>query len=364
MPLSLSQAQTLTCPQCNTPFNSDIWLIVDAGERPDLAARCRDGSIHIVACPNGHGGMMGAPLLYHDRSKKQLFLAYPPNMTEEQVQQVGGQLVGRLRGQMLILPGSEYLEMPQALPLEFLGAAIDDKLDQVVAELEKQSAQAQALSQDPAVAAALQVLSQHDALGQTILQWMNFEAWDASREFFWEHPEIAGEEADEVFAALRDIALAREDAEMLEDLDVHVEIVRAARASGIDVAYQRYLVTDDDGEPQGDPRAELQARFQELGIHSQADLERLLPDHPELEHLIQRVMQTEDPLLQAINQLMTARSPQDVAFLVRNHPVLLTDEGMNALREIMSNALAQGDTEMVKQLQARIETLEQLKAGS
>ena len=56
-------------------------------------------------------------------------------------------------------------------------------------------------------------------------------------------------------------------------------------------------------------------------------------------------------------------SPQDVAFLVRNHPVLLTDEGMKALREIMSNAESQGDTDMVKHLQARIETLEQLKAG-
>ena len=60
MAISFSQTASLTCPQCNTPFNADIWLIVDAGERPDLAAHCRGSSIHVVTCSNGHNGMIGA----------------------------------------------------------------------------------------------------------------------------------------------------------------------------------------------------------------------------------------------------------------------------------------------------------------
>jgi len=63
MPISFSQHVDLQCPECNAPFRAEVWLIVDAGERPDLAARCRDGSLFAVTCPNGHTGALGAPLL-------------------------------------------------------------------------------------------------------------------------------------------------------------------------------------------------------------------------------------------------------------------------------------------------------------
>jgi hypothetical protein len=66
MPLSFSQTDSLTCPECKSPFNAAVWLIVDAGERPDLAARCHDGSIHVVTCPNGHGAMLGLSSLNHN----------------------------------------------------------------------------------------------------------------------------------------------------------------------------------------------------------------------------------------------------------------------------------------------------------
>jgi len=40
-----------------------VWAIVDAAERPDLAARCRDGAIFATTCPNGHSTALSAPLL-------------------------------------------------------------------------------------------------------------------------------------------------------------------------------------------------------------------------------------------------------------------------------------------------------------
>jgi len=78
MPISYSQPTDLQCPQCHTLFCVEMWLIVDAGERPDLAARCRDGSIFVATCPNGHSSALGALLLYHDRTREQLILAVPP----------------------------------------------------------------------------------------------------------------------------------------------------------------------------------------------------------------------------------------------------------------------------------------------
>ena len=48
MPNSLAQAGEFTCPQCHRPFAADVWLIVDAGERPDLVQRIRAGDLHAV----------------------------------------------------------------------------------------------------------------------------------------------------------------------------------------------------------------------------------------------------------------------------------------------------------------------------
>jgi len=64
MPHSFSQTASLTCPQCGRPFSAEVWLIVDADERPDLAERIRDGTLHDVTCPHcGHQGEVDVPLV-------------------------------------------------------------------------------------------------------------------------------------------------------------------------------------------------------------------------------------------------------------------------------------------------------------
>ncbi len=365
MPLSFSQNTALTCSQCHTPFNAELWLIVDAGERPDLAARCRDGSIHVVACRSGHRGMLGAPLLYHDRAKQQLFLAYPDGMSEQQVQETGAQLVQQLRAQMLILPNTAYLDAPQALPIGLLSAAIDDKLDEVVEQLQQHAAQLEKLRDHP----ALRVLQEHQALGKTIQEWMNTDSWTESKQFLEAHPELLTNDAELVFAAMLDLARAQEDADAPRVLNEHREILRAARANGIDAAFEKYLArgaANERGaadERASDARAQLQARLAELDIQSQEEFERALPDHPELQELFARVMRDENPILQAIEKLMDAGSPQEVIQLVRAYPLLLDDEGMDAMREIISNARERGDQGTANHLQERLTTLEQIKAS-
>ncbi len=358
MPLSISQAVSLTCPQCNTPFNAEVWLTVDAGERPDLAARCRDGSIHVVACPNGHSGMLGAPLLYHDRAKRQLFLAYPPGMPETEIQNVAAQMTQQLRSQMLILPGNDYLDAPKAVPLELLSAAIEDRLDEALAELQ---AHAEALRNDPTIGAAMRVVEEHPALVQAILAWMGLDVWQDSKIFLEARPDLATDDAQTVIGAMLDLARAQGDANAAEDLTVHRDLLRAARTQGIDAAYEKYMV--EGGDAFADPRAELEMRLAELDVQSQSDLERALAEHPELQTLMLRALQ-EDPVMQGLNALSGADSQADVLRVAHAHPVLLSAEGMNALREFVRNAREHGETETANHLQERIATLEKIRANA
>jgi DNA-directed RNA polymerase subunit RPC12/RpoP len=52
MPTSFGQTPQLTCPQCGQPFQAEIWLIVDADERPDLLEKIQAGTLHQIACPH------------------------------------------------------------------------------------------------------------------------------------------------------------------------------------------------------------------------------------------------------------------------------------------------------------------------
>ena len=360
MPLSVSQPASLTCPQCKTPFDVEVWLTVDAGERPDLAARCRDGSIHVVTCPNGHSGMLGAPLLYHDRAKQQLFLAYPPGMPEAEIQNAGGQLVQKLRSQLLILPGSSYLDMPKAVPLELLSAAIEDRLEEAMAELQ---AQAEALQNDPTIGAAMRLLQEHPALVETILAWMGLDVWQDSKIFLEARADLLTDDAEAVVGAMLDLARVQNDADAVEDLTVHREILRAVRAQGIDAAYEKYMVEGADNVPTLDPRMELERRLAQLNVHSQADLERALMENPDLQTLMLHAL-NDDPLMQALNALSNAESQADILRVARAHPVLLSNEGLDALREFVRNALQNGDPDTANHLQERITTLEKIRASN
>ena len=74
MSISFSHQQEVKCPQCKRQFRSELWIIIDATERPDLLARCHNGTIFHVTCPTGHVFVMDRPLLVHNAPQKWLFL--------------------------------------------------------------------------------------------------------------------------------------------------------------------------------------------------------------------------------------------------------------------------------------------------
>lgn len=83
MPLSFVESLDLSCPYCGKPFQAETWLLVDGQERPELAARILDGTLHDLHCPHcGRLGQAPAPLLYHDGRSRRVLLAVPPGMAE------------------------------------------------------------------------------------------------------------------------------------------------------------------------------------------------------------------------------------------------------------------------------------------
>ncbi|MGB8646014.1 MAG: CpXC domain-containing protein [Anaerolineae bacterium] len=352
MAISFSQTAQLNCPQCKAPFTTEVWLIVDAGERPDLAARCTEGTIHVITCPNGHQGMLAAPLLYHDRSKKQLLLALAPGMDRKQSQEAGGQLIGQLKSKLLILPGSEYLDAPQAVPSELLPAAIAGKLEEAIAQ-----AQAE-IENNPTLSAALRLLQDNQTLAQTLQEWITAGDWDRSKTMLQEHLELLTDDAERVFGALLDLAHLQGDVEGVHVLSNRHDLLAAARRDGIDAAYAQYPAEDG---AETEAQAELESRMRELGIQSQADLERAVQEHPELRELIERAMVEENPMLQALAALLQAGSPEQVQETLRDYPILSSDEAIQAIRAGIANARSAGQEEMAQHIEQQLDLLMQLK---
>ena len=96
---------------CRTPFEAEVWTLLDARERPDLADMLLSGELNVVACPQcGHQADAGGPLLVHDPDGRRVYFAAPADAPEH---------VWRERAQELlyVLVGS----LPEEARLPYLG---------------------------------------------------------------------------------------------------------------------------------------------------------------------------------------------------------------------------------------------------
>ncbi len=111
MPHSFQETAELDCPRCGTRIRAELWLIVDAAERPDLLEQVRQGRLHELTCPNcGPVGQADAPLLLYTPSPSKgegrggglpPFLFSPAqSTTAEQDQEHARALLTRLRASL------------------------------------------------------------------------------------------------------------------------------------------------------------------------------------------------------------------------------------------------------------------------
>ena len=88
--------QHITCPNCQTPFSTDIISVVDVGRHPELKTRLLSGTLNVAQCPNcGAGIQLSSPMIYHDPAHE-LFMAYVPmemNLPHVEQQKLIGEMV-------------------------------------------------------------------------------------------------------------------------------------------------------------------------------------------------------------------------------------------------------------------------------
>ncbi len=289
MPHSFADQLRLTCPQCDTFFTPDVWLIIDPAERPDLLALIRDGAIHRFACPNGHAGEVDAPLLlFRPGESPPLFFAPAAQTTAEQDQAMAEELLGRLAEGLGDGWRAEWLLEVLTLPRRLLAEALDsgdaaalldraladaippgvgDALGAIAAGLANEGVRLDsahdlesALAARPALRQKLEAAlraagapaspaaepppapqPRQDPLPAALRQFVEAETWLDSYRFVREHPELLTDAAEALLAGLVERAAAVEEEAVGQLFAEHLALLRRAMAVGVGVAFAEKL---------------------------------------------------------------------------------------------------------------------------
>jgi hypothetical protein len=369
MTISYCDAAPATCPACGREFPSELWLVLDAEERPDLVAALRSGRLNELVCPHcGHRDSAGAPLLFHDRPGKALIFA-GPEATSDHV----------LRDMLRELHTLLLEQIPEDQQQQYLGdVRITMGLDGLRAILEKGDRRNRARSggaprpvvpppaPDPVPAAS-------DAELPPLLVAVNaLLAADSKPDLervLAAYPDLLAPDADGVLAQLADAATNQREHDVAAALGQARRLLRELRDGA----------TADDPTPPAPP---VDAMTEEavaalLRARSEAELLDAARDFPMLLEpwadaaLARRVdaaldlgdervanaigvrrealstlrgsLAGGDTLLGAVQTLLAADDPDSMAAVVDAHPALLTDEALQLLWQIASDARAHGD---------------------
>ncbi|HEX6289895.1 MAG TPA: CpXC domain-containing protein [Herpetosiphonaceae bacterium] len=87
------QPVAVKCPNCGTNFQTPVFQLIDVGQQPELKQAFLSGRVNVAVCPKcGAGGMLSAPLVYHDPEKQIFFSLFPQEVQarpEEQERFIG-----------------------------------------------------------------------------------------------------------------------------------------------------------------------------------------------------------------------------------------------------------------------------------
>lgn len=91
------QTVGINCPNCGTPYPTQIFSIVDVGQDPMLKSLVLSGQLNMAQCPRcGAGGPLSTPFLYHDPQFNFLGVFVPQQVPVNEQQKVIGDLTRRL----------------------------------------------------------------------------------------------------------------------------------------------------------------------------------------------------------------------------------------------------------------------------
>jgi len=99
---SQSQQMEITCPACSSKFTTDIWLVIDVWERPDLVEMLQRGVLHFFTCPSCAKQIVtDTPLLvFRPYTEPPFLLSVPPGTKKRKTRQYASSLLSQLRESM------------------------------------------------------------------------------------------------------------------------------------------------------------------------------------------------------------------------------------------------------------------------
>jgi CpXC motif protein len=397
MAISYSEKATLTCPTCGESFASEIWMLVDAGERPDLAHALREGTLNLVSCPHcGYHGPADAALLFHDPENRRVYFAAPPGTEEhewrEQAQALLYLLVDNLpeearrpylgdvqveqevegvRSAILRREGARR-RAPGAGPVQTLSPS---PLAHGIAHHVVDPAPPEPVTELPPIFAAIQALL----------------AANSAEEFAAlvdEHPLLLEPSADAAFAQLMEAAYDQGDrviAEALHEARATLAELRAShagvRAPGqpaaasapdqradlaepqtqlSDAAYQAFLrassadeliiaVRDHPVLLETWADAELAARTEATLDEGNDRLARSIEERRDILAELRAELLGQESIRAAIQALLHATADEDeLAQILDDYPILLTDAAQEGLFSFAAEARTQGDQRLAE----------------
>jgi hypothetical protein len=334
MPISYTEHIHLTCTACHADFSADVWALIDAVERPELAAELRDGTLNSVVCPQcGHRQTAGAPLLFHDPANRRVYFAVPPETEEhrwrEQAQTLLYVLVGSL---------SEEQRRP------YLGdVQVEHEIDGVRRavlrrdRLRGRSSSAQVAATVPVAREPESVVAPASGapapalLVDAVRELLAADSEAQFTQVLALHPELLSDQGDALIHQLAGLAYDQGDRDVGDALrDLHVTLARI-RTGAAD-----------------------QTHIPESGVPVTADA-------TDTQHSILNTQYS--TLLDAAYQaLLQAAAPSELTAVAHDHPALLEDWADADLTARIEAALDEGNERLARAIEVRREALADLRA--
>jgi len=231
MPNSFSQTAKLTCPQCQSTFEAEVWLILDCVEKPELLAQAAQGNLNTILCPKcGYDGQIDTPLLLYRTPWDRLVFSPAQGTNQEQDQEQAGGLLGHLAESLGTAWKDEWLQEVATIPREILPVYLREGPEPAREKLAaEQAARMEELrTSDP------------EAFLQAALQgWLIAPDINKKQTILKQTPELLRPEVDDLLKQMEDEAITDGNQEIAQFLQVHRGLLSRCREMGVEEAFKK-----------------------------------------------------------------------------------------------------------------------------
>lgn len=108
----------VTCPNCGTPYSTEVHQLIDVGRNPQLKELLLSGQLNVAVCPScGAAGQLSSALVYHDPAHELFMIYVPQELNLDQVQRE--EYIGQLTRQVMDATPAEqrrgYMLQPKTI---------------------------------------------------------------------------------------------------------------------------------------------------------------------------------------------------------------------------------------------------------